>query len=217
MRRTTVIAFVSGFATALGLAAAPAIAASRAVTPGTATSPQVVIQVPSFVVGATLDATQAFCGGTLLYNFAIPMRITWSASSGSAPVTDFDVYRDTPPEAPGQPVRVVVLANTTRTSYDVAGSNYFNDCGGQDDPPTYEVVAKTRSGGLAPEFADTASVYTSRMTASVWQENGTPEADAGAPLTVTRSTICCSLRTPRSWLKVASLTSCRVDSSIKKS
>lgn len=175
MRRNTVIAFVSGVGVA-ALAAIPAVAAAPSATPGTATSPKIVIAVPGFKVGGTLDSATARCGDGTLYNLVVPMKLSWSATSGSAPVAGFDIYVQDIFAADGSD-RTIVVADTTATSLDVIGSLYDNDCGGEQWPDSYDIVAKTGLG--FPRFVATASVYTSRLIPNVWQEDGTPEAHAG--------------------------------------
>lgn len=139
------------------------------------TAPALTVAPARFVTRASIDAAGApgrdRCERPLVWNTAIPLKMTWRASDGAGSagagrIAGYDVW------AAGSGVGFDrVVAGTRATSYEFRGGNYDGTvCGeGTSVDDSYWVVATDAAGNWAASRRGSATEWV-----DVWQEDGSP-------------------------------------------
>src|SRR5215203_5914304 len=103
MRISSMATFVGGAVTALVLTAG-AFAAAVPTTTGTTTTaaeptgpfdgtaPSLTLRPPRFVLGQCIDAANRDSSACVLWHYAIPVELRWTASGAGSGLAGFDVY-----------------------------------------------------------------------------------------------------------------------------
>ena len=184
--RASLPSFVAGALAATVLVAVPATAlvvrSAADPNPNTydGTSPTLTLRPVEFVIGSSLDATDAptseMCS-TWPWNMNVPLRMRWSGGDATSGLAGFDVWGV---GAKWDGVSKLVDATMAR-SFVFAGTNYEGDCGGGGEfNNQYWVSARDNKGNTA------ASRLVGQHLA-VWDENGVTPNAGDSNLTVTRT------------------------------
>lgn len=185
--RPSLPSFLAGALAATVLVAVPATALvgrTAAVDPNPdaydGTSPALTLAPVEFVVGSSIDATDAIppdmCAAWP-WNTNVPLRMRWSGSDVTSGLAGYDVWGS---GAKWDGVSKLVDA-TQATSYVFPGTNYSGDCGGGGEFNNhYWVSARDNKGNSA------ASRMVGQLV-NVWDEKGVTPNAGESNLAVTRT------------------------------